>query len=44
MGISKVKEIQTLNKTTSGIPGIPSYMAPECFLQNNRATVYSDIW
>lgn len=44
MGISKLKELQTLNQTTSGIPGTPSYMAPECLLLNERATVYSDIW
>ena len=44
MGISKLKEIQTMTKTTSGIPGTPSYMAPECLLQNKKATVDSDIW
>ena len=44
MGISKLKEIQTMMKTTSGIPGTPLYMAPECLLQNKKATVHSDIW
>ena len=44
MGISKLKEFQTMTKTTSGIPGTPSYMAPECLLQNQKATVHSDIW
>ena len=44
MGISKLKEIQTMTKTTSGIPGTPSYTVPECLLQNKKATVHSDIW
>ena len=43
MGISKLKEIQTMTKPTSGIPGTPSYMAPECLLQNKKATVHFDI-
>ena len=33
-----------MTKTTSGILGTPSYMAPECFLQNKKATVLSGIW
>ena len=45
MGISKLKAIQTMDQSSiSGIPGTPSYMAPECLLKNEKATVHSDIW
>ena len=44
MVIRKLKEIQTMTKATSGILGTPSYMAPECLLQNKKATVHSGIW
>lgn len=45
MGISKLKAIQTTDQSsTSGIPGTPSYMAPECLLHKESATVHSDIW
>jgi serine/threonine protein kinase len=30
--------------SVSGIPGTPLYMAPECLLKNEKATVHSDIW
>ena len=45
MGISRLKAIQTMDQSSvSGIPGTPSYMAPECLLKNEKATVHSDIW
>ena len=45
MGLSKLKSAQSLSQTTStAIPGTPSYMAPECLLDNKKATVHSDIW
>ena len=45
MGISRLKAIQTMDQSSiSGIPGTPSYTAPECLLKNEKATVHSDIW
>ena len=45
MGLSKLKSAHSLSQTTSSaIPGTPSYMAPECLLERNKATVHSDVW
>ncbi|XP_020608738.1 dual specificity protein kinase shkC-like [Orbicella faveolata] len=45
MGLSKLKSVQSLSQTTStGIPGTPSYKAPECLLERKKATVHSDVW
>ena len=45
MGLSKLKSVKSLSQTTStGIPGTPSYMAPECLLERKKATVHSDVW
>jgi len=45
MGLSKVKSAQSLSQTSStGIPGSPSYMAPECLLEKKKASVHSDVW
>jgi serine/threonine protein kinase len=45
MGISRIKAIQTMYQSSvSGIPGTPSYMAPECLLNKEKATIHSDIW
>ena len=45
MGLSKLKSAQSISHTTStGIPGTPSYMAPECLLERKKATVNSDVW
>ena len=45
MGLSKLKSAQSVSHTTStGIPGTPSYMAPECLLERKKATVNSDVW
>ena len=44
-GLSKLKSVQSLSQTTrTGIPGNPSYMAPECLLGRKKATVNSDVW
>ena len=45
MGLSKLKSHQSLSQTSStGIPGTPHYMAPECLVGRKKATVHSDIW
>lgn len=45
MGISRLKAIQSIDQSSiSGIPGTPLYMAPECLLKNEKATVHSDMW
>ena len=45
MGLSKLKSVQSVSHTTStGIPGTPCYMAPECLLERKKATVNSDVW
>ena len=45
MGISKLKVAQSMSFGTSiGISGTPSYMAPECFLQRESASISSNVW
>ena len=45
MGLSKLRSHQSLSQTTStGIPGTPHYMAPECLVEKKKASVYSDMW
>ena len=45
MGLGKIKSAQTTARvTTTGILGTPSYMAPECLIEKQRATTKADVW
>jgi len=43
MGLSRLKT--TISTTaTNGIRGTPQYLAPECLLEKQAGTIFSDIW
>ena len=45
MGLGKLKSVQSRTQTTSqSVPGTPSYMAPECLVEKQKATTQSDVW
>ncbi|XP_002734111.2 uncharacterized protein LOC100374872 [Saccoglossus kowalevskii] len=45
MGVSKlIKRHTTLHAGSSAIAGTPSYMAPECLIQQTKASTMSDMW
>lgn len=43
MGLSRLKT-RISTTATNGIPGTPQYLAPECLLEKQVGTIYSDIW
>ncbi|EDO32814.1 predicted protein, partial [Nematostella vectensis] len=44
MGLSKLKNSQTLTHTAAACPGTPYYLSPECLLNRNSASASSDVW
>lgn len=44
MGLSKLKSATMQAVTTTGVPGTPHYMAPECILRKKKSDLNSDVW
>ena len=43
MGLGKLKSPQSLSqKQNTSVPGTPAYMAPECLVGKEKATIQSD--